>query len=434
MSAQLNRRDVGTIGDGKFAERTVSVCAQRSFVAPEAELLLACARTVIDQATAKRIRELVRGTIDWRNVIDRAEAHRVMPLLSQTLSEVCADFVPAKVLSDIRDYAGSSAYYSLHRTAELIRLLRLFEAKGISALPFKGPVLAVLAYGNLGLRDYGDLDILVRPSDVLRTQALLTAEGYHVVGTSHYSVDEPHFSPHEKDLIFDSSDGKVRVELHWRLTGKHFDFPVDLSALWGRLKEVSLAGFRVRTLAAEDMLLYLCMHGSRHGWERLLWICDLAELLRVNPVMDWEWITREARRLGNRRTLCLGLILAKNLLGSKLPAEAWRAVQVDPSVESLARHFTESLLKDSSTDRHISYWHGIHLRMRERFQDRLRLRFHYCRRYLRLVLMPNERDHAIVGVPAALPFLYYLLRPLRLIRRLVLPELKKRTRFAGREQ
>jgi hypothetical protein len=370
----------------------------------------------------------VTGKINWSYVIELAEQHRVMPLLCQSLNEVCPTLVPDDVLNSLREYTKANARYNLYRTRELIKLLTLFESSGIPALPFKGPVLSVLVYNNLGLRDYGDLDILVRQQDVLRAHRLLTEQGYKLGTPSVQSHKEPHFSRRNKDLIFDSADGLVRVELHWRLTGSHFDFPLDLDSLWKSLEAVTLAGSAMRTLAPEDLLLYLCMHGSRHGWERLLWICDVAELLRTHNTMDWDSITGKACKLGSRRTLGLGLAIARDVLGLELPEQAWHRVQIEPSTETLAIRLRESLFQNSEGEKGISYWHDIHLSMRERLLDRLRLRLHYCHRYLRLCIVPNERDHSILELPAGLSFLYYVLRPFRLVRRFGLSEFKKWTR------
>jgi hypothetical protein len=243
MSTQLkiDNSDYGRSGEMPVLERSATALNGRKNNLAEVQLLLACARTVINEATAERIRTVLRGSIDWSYVIERAERHRVTPLLCQSLNEVCPALVPEEVLKSLRAYTNTNAHYNLYRTAELIKLLRLFEANGIHALPFKGPVLAALAYGNLGLRDYGDLDILVRPEDVLRTQGLLAGQGYRLVSASGPSLSGPRFSPRNKDLIFDSANGRVRVELHWRFTGKHFDFPLDQNSLWKRLESVSIA-------------------------------------------------------------------------------------------------------------------------------------------------------------------------------------------------
>jgi hypothetical protein len=395
----------------------------------EHELLLACARRVVDDATAERIRTILRGNMDWPYALKQAEQHRVMPLLYQSLSTVCPSLVPTNVLTNLREYTKANVHHNLYRTRELLKLLSLLEANNIPSLPFKGPVLSALAYGNLGLREYGDLDVLVRHQDVLRTKGLLIQEGYSVVSRSDRSAKEPDVSPRNKDLIFHSADGRVRVELHWRLTGKHFDFSLDPDSLWERLEKVSLAGSRVRTLAPQDLLLYLSMHGSRHGWERLLWVCDVAELIRTSSDLDWASVREEATKLGCERSLALGLFLAHDLLDTQLPWAVWHEIQVQPEVRALAAETSEMLFHEGELGQDISYWYDMHLRVRERRRDRLRLHLYYWPRYFRLAVKPNERDRAILALPSFLSSLYYLIRPLRLFERVVSAGLKKRIRW-----
>jgi hypothetical protein len=381
----------------------------------EVQLLLAVSRLRLDPAQKEHLRRLAAGNVDWEFVFHHAEEQRITSLLYKNLSEVCPELVPQRELTQLKQHASENARLNLYRTGELIKVLSLLAANGIPALPFKGPALSMRVYGNLGLRTYGDLDILVAHHDVLRTKDLLLKRGYHLVSRSN-GHKEPDISTRMKDLIFDSSDGEVRVELHWRLTGSHFDFPLDLDSLWRRLEPVSIGSYTIRTLAPQDLLLYLCMHGSRHGWERLLWVCDVVELIRSCP-MDWESVTNQARTLGCRRTLALGLVLARDLLDLELPPEVWRQINVEPSVEILVAQLRESLFHAAGADRGISYWNEIHLRMRERLSDRLRLRVHYYRRYLRLAVIPNELDHAMVELPQELSFLYYVLRSFRLVKR-----------------
>lgn len=128
---------------------------------PEIELLLCCTRTQINTATAERIKILIQSKIDWAYLIQTATRHGVMSLLYQSLSTTCPEAVPKTNLAQLRDYFHSSAFHNLFLTKELLKLLNLFESHSIPAIPYKGPVLAVSAYGNLSLRQISDLDILV---------------------------------------------------------------------------------------------------------------------------------------------------------------------------------------------------------------------------------------------------------------------------------
>jgi hypothetical protein len=124
------------------------------------ELLLYCAQTPIDSEIAERIRTLLQQDIDWAYLIQTAAQHGVMPLLYQSLNTTCPEAVPKANLAQLRNYFHTNAQRNLFLTKELLKLLTLFETHSIPAIPFKGPVLAVSAYGNLSLRQISDLDIL----------------------------------------------------------------------------------------------------------------------------------------------------------------------------------------------------------------------------------------------------------------------------------
>jgi len=290
----------------------------------------------------------------------------------------------------------------------------MLEANGIPVLPFKGPILAALAYKNLSLRQFADLDILVHKRDVARAKKLLMAEGYGVgVTLTRFQKLIPTLST-RKDLVLVNASSNVRIELHWRLSGKHFSFPVDAKHLWNGLDVMPIAGTFVRTLPPKELLLYLCMHGSRHGWERIGWICDVAEMVRVNSDWDWQQIMQEATELGNERNLALGLYLANELLGAKIPGEVLEKIRDDPRIRSLAAQVQDLLFQDVHPSFDIGYLHDYHIRMKERLRDRIRLRLHYSYRYLRLAVRPTAQDRTGLASRAHLSFLSYFTRPFRL--------------------
>src|SRR5262249_37276424 len=159
----------------------------------------------------------------------------------------------------------------------------------------------------------------------------------------------------------------------------------------------------------------LCMHGSRHSWERLGWICDIAEIVHCYSRWNWAQIMREAVGLGSERNLALGLYLANDLLGAKVPREVVDKIHADPTIRSLAHQVQELILQDTPKSLDITYLHDYHLRMKERMTDRIRLRFHYYYRYLQLAVRPTALDRSSLSRSARLSFLSYLVRPFRLI-------------------
>jgi hypothetical protein len=288
-----------------------------------------------------------------------------------------------------------------------LAIAELLLSHGIPALPYKGPLLAAIEYGNLALRSFCDLDILVRREDVLRARDLLVARGYE---------PEHRLSPaHEKvwmctgDAInLRRADLDVTVELHWEVVPRRLCVPFDNDRLWAQAQIVSLGGREVRTLSPENLLLVLCVHGAKHRWSRMIWIRDVAAVVTNHADLDWQDLIGEARRMGVERMLLVGLRLASEVAGCELPNHVRRLTE-DRATLSLVRDVRERLTaaatEDTALERSL-----FHLKIRERFRDKIRFGLYSA-------LVPSAADRLLVGLPPALALLYYLLRPFRLARK-----------------
>jgi hypothetical protein len=378
---------------------------------PEVELLLCCARTVRSAEEDARIRALLLENMDWEYVLQTARRHGVAPLLYWHLDAVSPEVVPEDVFDRLRDHFRANNLRNLFLTGELLRILKAFEAYGILAVPYKGPALAASAYGNLALREFHDLDVLVHRHDVPKAKEVLASMGYRAL----YQLTgarEAAFLLSQCEHPFVRDDGKCSVELHWEVIESHF-FPLDTERLWDRLDQIPLGGDTVLNLSPEDMLLILCVHGTKHAWERLGWICDVAELIRVHQDIGWERVTKQASVPGGERMLLLGLFLARDLLGADLPEEVSRRVQADPTLKALARRILERLFWETgdSSGFLMGYeapaLHTLHLEVRERLRDKIR----YC---VRKAITMRGEDLELLPLPKFLFPFYFVIRPIRL--------------------
>lgn len=407
-------------GESGLVERAMNTgsaaAADVAALAPEARLLLACARTTASPGQSAAIRAVLDSPIRWPELIALAEQHKVLPLISRQLHAVAADLVPQPVLDQLRDLALGGARHSLFLTGELLKVLALFQAHGIAAIPLKGPLLATVAYGNLALRQFDDLDILVHTQDMLPARDLLIAQGYQpLVQLSDRQAESYLRSQYVYPFV--SGDGSTIVELHHDIRPRYFAFHLDPEQLWTRLERLPLGGREVLNLAPEDLLLMLCVHGANHCWERLAWICDLAELIRARSDLDWQRLLDEARRSGGERMLLLGLLLARDLLGAALPELITRRIAQDTALPRLLSTTADGLFRPATQPLTASERARFHLRSRERWRDR----WQYC---LYLLISPTEEDWTLQPLPAALSFLYVLSRPLKLLGRYGMRPLK----------
>ncbi len=374
---------------------------------PEGELLLACARTRMDPATAGRLRALLERELDWGYVLRTARWHGVLPLVHWHLREMEPGLLPAGVRERLKDSFEKTQRRNLFLALQVCAILKRFAAHGIPAIPYKGPTLAMAAYGRVGFREFSDLDILVNKQDVLRAKEILVAEGFRP-GSALTEPQERALveSQHAYWLVRD--DRTVTVELHWEISPRHVSLLLEPERLWERLQPVTIAGTTVLTLAPEVLLPSLCEHGAKHMWERLAWICDIAELTRAGPDLDWVRIVGEARRTASERMLALGLHLATDLLGAPMPEAVRRRAETDAAIPALAAQVRARLFRSDGRPTGLLEQARFHLRVRERWRHRIR----YC--WLATTTL-TVADWEQRRLPRALSFLYYPIRLMRLL-------------------
>ena len=366
-------------------------------------LLLYCARTQIDVETATQIRAVLRKKIDWGHLIQLAHHHRVIPLLYRSLIDTCSDLVPKSVLEELEAYFRSNLRHNLFLTGQLIKLLHTFKASDIQAIPYKGPLMAASIYGNLALRQFNDLDILVHERDYRRTKEILISQGFRSI--KEFDWETSYLDP----------SGRVTVDLHQGLTSRLYPFSLDFEGLWRRLEPISIGGATISQLSPEDMLIILCIQLAKDGWEgkyQLAKICDIAEQRRIHQYMDWKWIMEEVRRLRSQRILLVCLTLTAQVLGTVLPKEVLRSIQVDPLASTLASQERKRVFEEVS-ERSPSFINvaGSHCQFRERVRDKI---YPYYVHFIVRTIVPSESDRAVLSLPEFLFFLYYLIRPFRL--------------------
>jgi Uncharacterised nucleotidyltransferase len=293
---------------------------------------------------------------------------------------------------------------NLYLANELVTIVDLLAKEDIPAMVFKGPTLAILAYEESGLREFSDLDILVRPAALIRARETLIAHGYRPNCADPHAVQSPVFQAYEQTFV--AAGGIALLDLHWHIL-PHYINSQDVESLWGRARHIELHGRPLSTFATEDLLLFLCVHGAKHGWPLLSWICDLAGLIHRNPKLDWQALMARAQAARSRRSLLLGLRLAHDLMNAEIPPEFSAAVRADPAVKRLARLAIRAMLRNQGDRAGLAQGIIIPLQSIETAHDKFR--------YLaRRALTPTLEDWDAMPLPAPLFPLYYLTRPFRL--------------------
>ena len=379
---------------------------------PEMRLLLTCARRDLDSSQAEALASCAAAGVNWQKVIVMAGRHKMVPLLWRHL-EAHDIQLPAADAAVLRQLVANNARRMLQLSGALLDLTRLFGGSGVRVVPYKGPALGIHLYGDLALRQAGDLDLLVRREDVTRSRKLLFGVGYRAEHALRPGAEEFMVRSRYSETFIGSDLPKV--ELHWAFTNRDIALSLDLNSLSSNLVSMPVGGGTVQMFGSEDLLMILCVHGSKHQWDRLEWLCGVGEHLRQHSDgIDWTRLLDRATDLGIRRMLLLGAYLAHELLDAPVPATMLDLARADQKLVRLAAIVPTFLTAVSNGAEHPDTSIATDLfriRLRDGALDQLRF-FWY-----RVTTPSRPESWEAVRIAGIWVPVHALVRPFRLVRK-----------------
>ena len=375
--------------------------------APEMQLVLACARAQLKPAAAEKIVCAAVQPLDWLKAIDLASAHRLSPILSCQVQQHATARVPETIRLCLIERFRAQTIRNFELTRELLEVLSVLEKSSVGALAFKGPVLCQQLYGDLSLREFLDLDILIAPTDASTVIALLSEKGFE----PQFTLTRQQFArfqgiSSQMGLYHAAKD--VLVEVHWVLLTPGYTFSPAAQIAWENIQSVSIAGRSIETFSRETQLLYSCLHQAKHNWSRLGWLMDLAALIQQSPAMDWQRIQNRAGSFGTARMIRVSLRLVQQLFEVALPGGVTEWIENDVSSRKIAEGVLKDLLLvDTKADQPTTLDRLFRASM-ESLGDRTFYWFD-------TILRPTPLEWALLPLPEKLYALYYLIRVGRLM-------------------
>jgi hypothetical protein len=373
---------------------------------PEHEVLLCIARRVLDTNNQTELRHVVQQSLNWDYLFSTAADHGLIPLLHQHLSAIAGDLVPGHFLARLRQESVVNSQSVLLLIGKLLDVHRLFADNAIPVATFKGPLLAQLAYGEISLRQAGDIDLLISRQHFSRAKLLLESLGYQMFPKLTPAQLASHLSFH-CEIQFMRDDGFTVIDLHWGLTPRSFVFKLEADDVMSRLQPACLGGSQVQTFCTDDLIVYLAMHGAKHLWRELEWVGCLSEVLRSCEIINWATVIKRAANARGTRMLGLGLRLVEIFYSESAPTAVLDAVDPDHAMKKLAQQVYDQIFiaragPIDSTDTGL-----YNLKIMDRKRDAVTSAF-------RAIFVPTLSDWEALTLPASLHSLYYAFRPLRL--------------------
>ena len=410
-------------------------------LSPDLRLLVACCRS---EADFDEIRSLIENwdTIahPLSSIVGLAARHGVLPPVYKTLKKLSDESFPGergmgkrkeektpnKITSEngptTNDYkltteimpAFKQQYHAIAQrnmlmSAELIRIMKLLEGNGIEALAFKGPVLSQMAYGDITMRQYSDLDILVDEKEIFKAGTVLSEHGYNPSFPIKILKNKTCLSS-TNDLAFYNQSNGILVELHWKLFREKIGQHLHFSMISEHKQLVNINGKEIPSLSTEMLLAYLCLHGSKHAWERIEWICDIDRLVRSEAGLDWDKTEETAKEMDTLTTLYLGLALSHLLFHTPLPEKIVASMQTERIDDLVSKTF--ELLRDALIENEgYAKYSTIHMYQMDLLDTKLKKLHHLFTTYFGI----SRNDCQEFFLPPSLKFLYIFIKPFRVL-------------------
>ncbi|MDB9518574.1 nucleotidyltransferase family protein [Roseofilum reptotaenium CS-1145] len=377
------------------------IASQNQSDLAEKNLLLCCIRYQLNSATSSDVCGLLRTNLHWDILVQNAVQNNVFMILVQTLKATHPEVIPSSVLERIELKVQQRMTYNLFLTNKLLQVLNLFAEHNIQAIPFKGPIWANLAYGNMVLREFSDLDVLVRPQDFSKAKDVLIEQGYY---DKKFGANEESLG--EAQMVL--PDRQVNIDVHYKLAPQDFYLQIEPELFFEGLQTLSFLGKEVATFSPESCIAISYLQGTKDSWNTLKRICDFGALIQTYPEVNWQQVMAQCGTDESDRVFLLGVAIAQTYLQISLPEIFSDKLKQFPEVVKVARQHKEYMYHKNMEYGYIFFI----ISLWERRENTLWSRLQYL---LKIIFRVNASDRELFPLPDLLFFVYYPLRIVRLI-------------------
>ncbi len=372
-------------------------------------LIIECCKTSPDFGL---IEKKVSQVQNWDEFIPLVYSHGVFPLVYKILKNY-DDKIPFEKLSFMKQTYMDLVKENMLMTSELIKVSKLLEENGIKSIAFKGPTLSQLAYGDIISRQYVDLDVLIEEKDLLKTAKILEKESYVPLKPIEL-LENKKYIESDNDYSFMTSND-VHIELHWKLFREKIAKHMDMKSYYSNKSKVKINNENINTLSLEIMIVYLCLHGSKHLWERIEWILDIDKLISSqNKEIDWNIVLDIAEEMNCKISLFLGLNLSKLFFDTKFNEKISGLL-----INKLTIKLTDEILVFTNKlfllEEDYKKYQDVNLFQLKLIQSKKDKMKHFISVYFSI----TKNDYLAFPLPNYLNFVYYFIKPFRVFYKVV---------------
>ncbi|MCK5003973.1 MAG: nucleotidyltransferase family protein [Candidatus Aminicenantes bacterium] len=352
-------------------------------------------------------------SVDWEGVMSLSINHGTLPVVYKKISKLKTGLIPSEVLLRFKDVYHKIVRWNLIQSNQLIKVLKILKKNDIKAIPIKGPVISMQAYGDIGYRMFQDLDLIILPDGFINVYDLLCKEGYEP-SIKLSEKKKKLWNRFRRDIEF--KKGKTLIDIHQRISQGNSSFDI-FKEQFERTEVVGILDQKIDVLSVEDTIVYLCINSAKDQWNSLRMVADLSFLIRSDPEIDWEVLIKNARSRGILRMILSGLLFISVITKESLPEIVMMEIQKDNRVKTLSEKYLSGAFLEFPEKKDPDIVKSL-VKTLDSPSRKIRFLLYYF-------FTPGAADLRSIKLPAFLFPIYFLIRPLRLFKNIIVHPFKR---------
>jgi len=295
---------------------------------PELQLILTSAKLNPTSKDLSFINQLILEIEDWDYFISTIIERGFAPLFYKKLH-----FISAEIPEYIKQLLRKTYYTTINRNITFYSAFNefslAFKNNEIAFMPLKGIFVAEWLYGDIGLRQMSDIDLLIKEEDGDKAVSIMKEIGYIIspfeiiVSEAADKITRSIIDKDEAAHLQPMVKGILSVELHTKLQYKHEEYKQDTQEIWNTSRVVSLNGNSVEVLDFYQQIIHICLHLHRHTGSHLQFTCysDIAVFLeKFKDEINWRVLIDTCVKNGYEVPVFRYMLLTHEYMGAPLPS------------------------------------------------------------------------------------------------------------------
>ena len=311
---------------------------------PELQILIEAIRVVLLKASPDKLLHLLNNPkIDWKRLEKMVAYHQIRPVVYEALRQVnfYNDFA-----ENLAQFSKKQAVKNIVNRQELVRILLLFKGQHIDLLPYKGVLFLDSFYQNKPLRESGDVDLIVKPSQAAQVLQLLINDGYILMidqTPSQGIIEEIVKKTPIREISLQKtvqSGLTLEVDLHWGINETFQSYAIDLDDLFETAAVGSFQHKQVLLPSLDSVFkMLLNHHGGRDCWLKLKDCADLIAFMNAQTTAELTHLRQLANQMKMTKVFETGLELLGAFFYSSI-------APLQPNLTPIVRFWEKAQLYD----------------------------------------------------------------------------------------